>query len=293
MTKIQVNSQGKAYLTSGGKVLLSAGGGDTIQAINNTGAAISSGDKVFIAPLSTPQSGANYELIQPKASTNPMFGFLTVGSGASDFSVNTTYKTISQFNYDRWLRVPKVMDYSSAWELNLCFNSGNDVYGTRYYWTGNNNSETDCGVMVAIYEGKIKIRLYDANENADITTFYSYDVFANSTYYVKVGWTGTQYYARYSEDGTTWTDDTPVTSSVAITQSCSGIYIGNNRQDSWSFIKGEIYMDKTYLTSGDGVQWQMYSDGASNLGSNVLTGKASANIASGAVGNVETIVLGE
>ena len=53
MVKIQVNSQGKAYITSGGKALLSSGGGggDTISAINNTGSSIESGDKVFIAPL--------------------------------------------------------------------------------------------------------------------------------------------------------------------------------------------------------------------------------------------------
>lgn len=48
MVKIQVNSQGKAYFTSGNKVLLASGGGDSVTATNITNAAINSGDKVWI-----------------------------------------------------------------------------------------------------------------------------------------------------------------------------------------------------------------------------------------------------
>lgn len=48
MVKIQVNSQGKAYFTSGNKVLL-AGGGSSITATNITGSTVNEGDKVYIA----------------------------------------------------------------------------------------------------------------------------------------------------------------------------------------------------------------------------------------------------
>lgn len=49
MTKVQTNSQGKVYITSGGKALLAteSGGGDTIFLPNESGATINAGDKVL------------------------------------------------------------------------------------------------------------------------------------------------------------------------------------------------------------------------------------------------------
>ena len=66
--KIQVNSQGKAYYTSGGKVLVAPDGGcDNITATNLTGGTISNGAKVWINKKSTEsvsRSGWTYQ-IQP------------------------------------------------------------------------------------------------------------------------------------------------------------------------------------------------------------------------------------
>lgn len=59
MTKIQVNSQGKAYLTSGGKALEANGGSAaTIWARNDLGASytVTAGDKVWVCEISTSMS---------------------------------------------------------------------------------------------------------------------------------------------------------------------------------------------------------------------------------------------
>lgn len=55
MVKIQVNSQGKAYLTSGDKALLAATGASTVWAKNQLGSqyVVTEGDKVWLSPISS------------------------------------------------------------------------------------------------------------------------------------------------------------------------------------------------------------------------------------------------
>ena len=56
MTKVQTNAQGKVYITSGGKALLSSGGSDTIYLPNNSGSTITSGSKVLFTMGATGSS---------------------------------------------------------------------------------------------------------------------------------------------------------------------------------------------------------------------------------------------
>lgn len=290
MVKIQVNSSGKAYLTSGNKVLLAQeGGGDTISAINNSGSAISSGDKVFIAPLATPQSGANYEIIPAHSENNPTFGFV-IGNGSQPY-VDYTEKSIRSFYSDRYCNIYKVMDFSQPWEFNICFETGPYVGGAQFIYFGSNYNWIDSGLTIYLYDNKLAVAINDANEL--IVEINNYPVTFNTTYYVRVGWTGTQYYVKYSTDGSTWTDDvsSPITLSTPAVQSSTGVAIGN-RPTTSNYFQGKIFMDKTYMKSGNTIQWQMYSDMASNISKDSYTGIAGENIASGSTGDIQT-VLGE
>lgn len=290
MVKIQVNSSGKAYLTTGGKVLIASGGGDTISAINNSGSAISSGDKVFIAPLTTPQSGANYEIYPVQTSDTPMFGFV-ITTGSQPY-VDFTEKSISNFYISSYCNIYKVMDFSQPWEFNICFETGSYVGGAQFIYFGSNYNWTDSGLTIYLYDNKLAVAINDANENF-IVEINNYPVSINTIYYVKIGWTGTQYYVKYSTDGTTWVDDvsSPITSSTPAVQSSTGVAIGN-RPTTSNYFQGKIFMDKTYMKSGDTIQWQMYSDMASNISKDSYTGIAGENIASGSTGDIQT-VLGE
>lgn len=299
MTKIQVNSQGKAYLTTGGKALIASGGGDTISAINNTGAAITSGDKVFIAPLSTPQSGANYELIKPKTTDSIGLGFLTAGLSLSDYvtsAIDLTNKTLSGFGYETCGVIPKVFDYTHPWEFNIKFETGSNISAEQYIWFGSSSSYFDGGLLIYFYDYKLEIDMAYSNggNQGRLTEFYNYIIASNTIYYVKIGWTGTQYYVRYSTDGMTWTEDvdSPYASNIPLNQSSPFILLGHrNTYGDNRYFQGKIYLDKTYMISNGEIVWQGMYDGTwSNVGNNILTGKASANIASGAVGNVETVI---
>lgn len=269
----------------------SGGGGDTVEAINNTGSAISADDKVFIVPLATPQSGANYELIKPKIATNPFFGFLSVYSPTytGDLTVDLTSKYVSGFYSYKYCTVPLVFDYSHPWEFNICFETGADIStsSAQYMFSQSSGGWGSSGLMFYLYHGELTASFNDSSIN-EITFFHSYVVSPNTIYYVKVGWTGTQYYLKYSTDGINWTEDaeSPVSSTVQTYQNSSQISIGHNDNNTSQYFQGKIYMDKTYMISNGEIVWQMYSDGTSNLRSDILTGIANESIASGAVGEV-------
>lgn len=270
-------------------------GGDTISAINNTGAAITSGDKVFIAPLATPQSGANYELIKPKIATNPFFGFLSVYTPqyTGYLTVDLTSKYVSGFSTYNYCTVPLVFDYSQPWEFTTSF-SLTSTNGVQFLLFSDGSSYDESGLIIYISDGNMGVQMY-YDDNGTQTELHDFDnaipsLSANTTYYLKTGWTGTEYYVKYSTDGTTWIEnESRYSSQETVSQTVNAMRLGAryNRDQSLS---GKIYMDKTYMTSGDTIQWQMYSDGASNLGSDILTGTASDSIASGSVGEVVTVL---
>lgn len=272
---------GKAKPESGG------GGGseNVIEAINNTGATINADDKVYIAPLTTPQSGANYEIYPVQTSDTTMFGFV-IGNGSQP-RVDYTEKSIDSFNSNYYCIINKVMDFSQPWEFNICFETSSYVGGEQYLYFSNNNTYGTSGLIIQLYENKIYIRLVDNNNDLDVKIFHSYSVAVNTTYYVRIGWTGTQYYAKYSTDGTNWVDDvdSPFIFNLPAAQYSTGIAIGN-RPSTSNYFSGKIFMDKTYMKSGDTIQWQMYSDIASNISEDLYIGIAGESIAAGSVGDV-------
>lgn len=264
------------------------GGGDIIEAINNTGATISADDKVYIAPLATPQSGANYEIVPVKTTDTPSYGFWSKG----DVSVDLTNKEASSFSQYNYLEVPMVFDYTQPWEFNICLQTGSSISSTQIIYFGSVSTFNDGGVLLYIDENKFNICITDGYTANYILYVNNYPVSANTTYYVRIGWTGTEYYIRYSINGTDWTSETPVTSSVQAFQSCSSMRIGSRANNSSSF-QGKVFLDKTYFISNGEVVWQALYDGTwSNIGKDVVTGIANESIASGSVGEVTTL-LGE
>lgn len=262
------------------------GGGseEVIEAINNTGATINADDKVYVAPLTTPQSGANYEIVPVKTTDSFGFGFYTANNSSLP-TINLTEKSASDFSASKYLTIPKVFDYSHPWEFNICLQTGYSVSGEQYIYFGSTSTFGDGGLTIQTYEDKFYIDIHGVNVGR-ITIFHSYPIVANTTYYVCIGWTGTEYYARYSTDGTNWTDETPVLSSIQVIQLSPAIRIGS-RQNFDGYFLGKIFLDKTYFVSDGEIVWQAMYDGTwSNIGKDVTTGIASETITSGSVGDV-------
>ena len=263
-----------------------SGGGDIIEAINNTGAAISADDKVYIAPLTTPQSGADYEIVPVKTTDTPSFGFWAEG----DVVINLTNKEASSFSQYKYLEVPMVFDYTQPWEFNICLQTGNSVSGIQWIYFGSTTTYAEGGIQIYLENNKLSFDCYSTDSN--VIRISNYSVAANTTYYVRIGWTGTEYYIRYSVNGTDWTSETPVTSSVQLAQRTPAMRIGSRASNS-SYFTGKIFLDKTYFISNGNLVWQALYDGTwSNIGKDVVTGIANESIAAGSVGEVTTL-LGE
>lgn len=266
-----------------------SGGGDIIEAINNTGAAITSGDKVFIAPLTTPQSGANYEIVPVKTTDSFGLGFYTIGEqGWQIPTINLSDKTAYDFSRYRYLQIPKVFDYSSPWEFNICLETGSSVSGEQYIYFGSTTTYAEGGLQIYLYNNKFYFDCYGTDDN--VIQIGNYSVVANTTYYVRIGWTGTEYYIQYSTNGTDWTSETPITSSVQLSQISPAMRIGSRANNDNPFY-GKVFLDKTYFISNGELVWQAMYDGIwSNIGKDVVTGIANESIASGSVGEVTTLL---
>lgn len=263
-----------------------SGGGNVIEAINNTGSAISADDKVYIAPLTTPQSGADYEIVPIKTTDSLGLGFYTKG----DVSIDLTNKYANNFSSSNYVEVPMVFDYSSPWEFNICLQTGSSASGEEYIYIENTGTYGEGGLQIYLYGGKFGI--YANNGETTLADINNYSVAANTIYYVRIGWTGTEYYIRYSVNGRDWTSETPITSSVQISQRSPAMRIGS-RYGRNNYFTGKVFLDKTYFISNGEIVWQAMYDGTwSNIDKDVVTGIAEENIASGDVGNVSTI-LGE
>lgn len=87
------------------------------------------------------------------------------------------------------------------------------------------------GMMCYIENGKFVYLASSNNTNWDILTASTgvgtYTIQPNTEYWLKIGWTGSSYYLQYSTDGTNYTTDISVSSSVKILESTSfSIYLG-------------------------------------------------------------------
>lgn len=274
--KIQVNSLGKAYLTSSNKVLLAPdGGGDTITATNNTGASISSGDKVMIH-----KSGSNYVLF-PVYSDIPNFvnsGDVAISNKeASNFY---SYRHIDLFNIFNpaqdtpWECVLKVKTPSTISRRNLLIGSGDGFFRGGFAIELNNQSKFGAGISSDNSSWNI-------GWMSGTTT-----VSTNTIYWIKVVFDGSKYSLELSTNGVNYNTEATITSSTKINPSRI-LIIGDTAGDR-DYWEGRVYLDECFIRYNGMIWWSAYFP---NTYEDVLTGVATENIASGSTGSVKTILV--
>lgn len=278
MVKIQVNSQGKAYYTSG-KVLLAPESSDVIAATNTTGSAISNGDKVWIE-----QSGNNYNLINFRSALYN--NYTIVGSP----TVNTSTGVVSGFSSSSYLTLPQSLNpANSPWEVRLKFATSNDINLSQgLFQTITAYSENgQYGIILMIYEGKLDLGISVDGTSWLFDTRGTHNLSSNTTYWVKFGWTGSEYYLDYSMDGINYIRDVTENSSTPAYSSSNYTVLGIY---SWSVkdsFRGTLDLSQTYIKVNNSIWW---NPRAIQITEDTLTGYAQENIASGSTGNVKTVL---
>lgn len=126
MTKVQTNAQGKVYITSGGKALLSSGGSDTIYLPNNSGSTITAGDKVLFTMGATGSSTP--DTFTTDYTTSNRFGAICVLDSSSfiisGYASNENGYLFTRVN-ETWTQGAKSISYASA------------GYGVYHYFSDN------------------------------------------------------------------------------------------------------------------------------------------------------------
>lgn len=242
-----------------------------ITATNSTGAAISSGDKVWV----------NYK------------EFTGQNQGAT-ISPNFIASGFGQYNYVKYI---EHFDFSKPWEFKCKVFRNDYDYGQDrnafIYTSVESSSESFYSAGFGLFLGlgfNFYFRVNGTNQGIGGGT-----VNVNTTYWIKCGWTGTEYYLDYSTDGETYTSIGTFQSTSSVTQTNDNIDIGSSVYVSGFYWKGTIDLKELSMTIDNTVVWKGLSDVSPKLvgyeNSNYFsdTGIAKENIAIDATGNVAVI----
>ena len=216
---------------------ISSGGGDTITATNNTGSAITSGDKVWV------NKEAYYER-----------NFIVVGSP----TINNSTGIVSGFSTSNYLQLQEPFNPgNNPWEIVFKVTTGSSLSNTPTIF-GNYGASYQNSPQIFITSDTYYFHwIVPYGSGSDIFEgIGSYTVQPNTTYWLKLSFTGSQYKLDYSTDGQTFITDSTYSTSDVIKPATEGFNIGFNYYDvsSTEYWIGSIDLSETYI-SINGVRW--------------------------------------
>ena len=244
---------------------------DTITATNNTGSSSTSGDKVWIEKV-----GSSYNLIKSKKRNYIVNGTLTIDDD------NETVSGCSSTNFiNQWVGLASLHPF----KIYVKFTTPSSMPTDNTWWFKVFNNAEFIPFYLDPYAGKIVAfgrkegaSTWNIINNKEITTLTT-----STTYKLMCEFTGSAY-IWYQYNGSSWVELTRVTSSSNV--GGSSIVVGKV-DGTGTFGNGTIDLSETYLMVENEIVWKPY---VSNLSEDNSTGYALENIASGASGNVKTVL---
>lgn len=269
MVKIQVNNQGKAYLTSGNKLLQADT--DTITATNNTGAAISAGSKVWV----------NQNSLDKFYSNN--INYITIGS----LTVNN--KIVSGFSISNYIQEPTFNPQGNTWEILRKVHTGNSLSNSTIFHSkkaGTSQASDRFGITFRVYNSLFNFAI-SSNGTSWNNNNGTYTVLADTDYWVKCSYDGTTYKLFYSLDGENFIEDISFTDNaiIALYETLEGVFWNDGYVDAWG---GTIDYSVGYNKINGVITWTPYFP---NIDENTLTGVAQENIAVNSTGDVKVLEI--
>lgn len=277
---------------------ISGGGGDVVTATNNTGSAISTGDKVWLN-----ENSGSYS-IDSFSGTQRYYGIQTVGSNIVDYSTLIA----SNFSRANALNFSSILPLGTAdtWEFYTSIDPRSFPESNRYQFILNNSTygysyETlrIGGLYLFFYGQSQQLTMgvcYDSSgtNTQEVTTTRSFGTMSSFAD-IKCEFTGTEYniYSKRSGE-TSWTLEGTISSSTKIFQQTAPFRLGSANNDSSNYgdgmpFYGQIDLQKTYFKINGQDNWKAVYQ-APNVYENTLTGYAQEIIASGSTGDVLTLL---
>ena len=234
---------------------------------------ITSANAYWNIPVNSPDF-YNYYKIEGTSMTGTNQGFTDIGILAQEREVVETNQSeykhynireigtltnndgiLSGFSSGNYAKLPNVFSHgSNSWEVQFKVTTGSDVstqsciceqqYNGNYY-----------GLTIYIQSGTLRVRCGNGSSNFwDVNTDYS--ISANTTYWIKAEFNGTQYILSASIDGENWTTASTISSTTIATDNYS-MNIGKRNYSGYSYEwLGSIDLNESYIKVNNELWWQ-------------------------------------
>lgn len=163
--------------------------------------------------------------------------------------------SITNFSSSNYVKLPKVFNPgSSNWEIVHKMMTGSSVSGSQFYFGCDNESGTDYGFLMGMYNGYWRLWLSSNGTSWNIIDSGNIASINTSTiYWVKLKFDGSAYTYQISTDNIYWTTLTTVTSSAYI-HKCN-ISIGSAWSRNEPF-QGKVFLEDTKIIVAGTTWWE-------------------------------------
>jgi hypothetical protein len=202
----------------------------------------------------TPTVGTDY-VVKREGYVN----YTKIGSPTINFDTGE----VTGFSSSNYLKLPTAFNPTdNSWEIRFKFKTNSTISTNQKFFhsCSGTGSSGRFGIGAQIYNSKFNMFVSSNGSSWLLDEVGTYTPLANTTYWVKVGWTGTEYYFEYSTDGETYTRDITYSSTSPIctmANSYIGIYSSASFEGPWL---GSIYLSETSIYVNGSEWWNPVGD---------------------------------
>ena len=179
-------------------------------------------------------------------------------------NITNTNGVLSNFSLDNYAVVKSTTSYfapsSSSWEIVLKITTGSNVSDAQYIFCSMPGAIGFGDVHIDSAKFRLSLSANGTSGGIADNVSGSYTVLANTTYWLKLAFSGNAYTLSYSTNGTSYTTDISVSSSTSIYQSSYitlGIdYDGSNYRKPFL---GSIDLNGSYVSINNMTWWEVTS----------------------------------
>ena len=204
-------------------------------------------------------------------------------------TINSNF-VASGFSDNKYLGFQKTFDSeNNPWEISLKFTTSDNVTSAQNIF-----QLRQINSAIGIDFGIFNNGLFEWGFSFDGTSWSqnidgSHNVLTLTTYNVKIGWDGEKYYLDYKKEGdSNYTRDIQYTSTTPVYLPLTNAYIGIYDTDNDNYIQpflGSIDLKECSIKIVNKIWWRGTED-VLNIGPDILTGTANANMRVNSKGNV-------
>lgn len=277
---LSITENGSYNVTNYASASVEVPEGDVVTATNTTGAAISAGDKVWLEKVS---GGWNAKNIRQSAKKLRWFRVGSYASYTESFINDTTGIaqgfTSSTYSVSHYFRD---FDFTKPWTFHTHVKTASSL-SNRFIYSGDGNSSD--GARNMGFWIRADSSVLETLFNNGVGQIRGGTVSASTEYWLECGWTGTEYFFRYSDDGETFVNvGNNISSTTPLAMTGYQFFLGYLEWFDAPWGDGSIYLNDTYFESEGVEYWRGYFP---NITTDDLTGFATENIAVSGTGEVK------